>query len=221
MARPFSADEKDRIFMNLKAAGRKLFTRYGLKKTAVGDLTRQVGIAQGSFYQFYSSKEALYFSILEDEEVRIKALLTGFLPSDRPLKAGDLEAMMIAGYEEAKATPLMMQLISGEAYQEMVARLPAEVLAQHTRQDEDHLLAFVTKWQREGTMIREDPKRITGVLRALFLITLHERELGQEQSLEIFRLMVRLIAKGLCIEAESEKEVGGVQDAVMKRGAKE
>lgn len=198
MARPFSADEKSKIALSLKAAGRELFTRYGLKKTAVGDLTRQVGIAQGSFYQFYGSKEELYFSILEDEEVRIRKMLLGCLPVDRPLRAEDLERMMIAGYEEAKATPLMMQLISGEAYQELVARVPSDMIQEHMRSDEDQLLPLVTKWQREGVMISEKPHIITGVLRALFMMVLHERELGSDQSSEIFRLMVRLIAKGLC-----------------------
>lgn len=201
MARPFSSEEKDRLSKSLKDAGRELFTRYGLKKTAVADITKQVGIAQGSFYQFYSSKEALYFSILEDEEARIQELLLGFLPGDRPLKAEDLERMMIAGYEEAKATPLMMQLISGEAYGDMIARLPAEAVAEHTRHDEDRLLPLVTKWQQEGVMIQEKPQIITGVLRALFLMVLHEKELGREQSSEIFRLMVRFVAQGLCIEA--------------------
>ena len=37
-----------------------------LKKTSVDQLTKAVGIAKGSFYKFYESKEILFFAVLED-----------------------------------------------------------------------------------------------------------------------------------------------------------
>ena len=37
----------------------------GMKKTSVEQLTKSVGIAKGSFYKFYESKEMLFFAVLE------------------------------------------------------------------------------------------------------------------------------------------------------------
>ena len=38
----------------------------GMKKTSVDQLKKAVGIAKGSFYKFYESKEILFFAVLED-----------------------------------------------------------------------------------------------------------------------------------------------------------
>lgn len=48
----------------LLSAGRELFSRYGLRKTTVEDITRAAGIAKGTFYLFFPSKEALYGEVL-------------------------------------------------------------------------------------------------------------------------------------------------------------
>ncbi len=37
----------------------------GMKKTSVDQLTKAVGIAKGSFYKFYESKEMPFFAVLE------------------------------------------------------------------------------------------------------------------------------------------------------------
>src|SRR5690625_3029919 len=52
--------------------GKELFRKYGLKKTTISDITKKVGIATGTFYNYYESKEELYFDILEQEEAIIK-----------------------------------------------------------------------------------------------------------------------------------------------------
>jgi AcrR family transcriptional regulator len=62
MPRGFSDREKELIHDSLLMKGRELFINYGLKKTSIADLCREAGIALGSFYIFYSSKEEkLYF----------------------------------------------------------------------------------------------------------------------------------------------------------------
>ena len=38
----------------------------GMRKTSVEQLTEAVGIAKGSFYKFFPSKELLFFAVLEN-----------------------------------------------------------------------------------------------------------------------------------------------------------
>jgi len=45
----------------------------GMKKTSVDQLTRAVGIAKGSFYKFYESKEMLFFAVLEGKTLKYRA----------------------------------------------------------------------------------------------------------------------------------------------------
>ncbi|MEC1287550.1 TetR/AcrR family transcriptional regulator, partial [Bacillus paralicheniformis] len=71
----FTEKEKEAIRSALVQSGRELFAQLGLKKTSVGELTASAGIAQGSFYTFFDSKEELYFEILQQEEKKIRAQL--------------------------------------------------------------------------------------------------------------------------------------------------
>ncbi|MCY8267901.1 TetR/AcrR family transcriptional regulator, partial [Bacillus haynesii] len=71
----FTEKEKEAIRSALVQSGRELFAKLGLKKTSVGELTASAGIAQGSFYTFFDSKEELYFEILQQEEQKIRSQL--------------------------------------------------------------------------------------------------------------------------------------------------
>lgn len=62
MPKKFSEIEKTQIKQKLLDSARSLFTRYGIKKTSVEDLTKGAGIAVGTFYAFYQSKEELFSS---------------------------------------------------------------------------------------------------------------------------------------------------------------
>ncbi len=49
-------------------AGRKLFAKYGYKAVSIGDISREVGMSVGSFYNYFESKEAFYGAILDSIE---------------------------------------------------------------------------------------------------------------------------------------------------------
>jgi len=60
----FTKEARQVIRQSLLQQGRKLFLRYGLRKTNVGELARAAGIAKGTFYHFFDSKEELFTEIL-------------------------------------------------------------------------------------------------------------------------------------------------------------
>jgi AcrR family transcriptional regulator len=55
------ADKSARI---LKAA-LDLFVRYGIKRTSIDDIVREAGIAKGTLYLYYQSKDALFAAVAE------------------------------------------------------------------------------------------------------------------------------------------------------------
>jgi AcrR family transcriptional regulator len=46
------------------AAGRKLFTHYGLKKTTVDDIAKEAGIAKGTIYLYFKNKDEIFSKVL-------------------------------------------------------------------------------------------------------------------------------------------------------------
>ncbi|MCJ8012272.1 TetR/AcrR family transcriptional regulator [Paenibacillus sp. KQZ6P-2] len=64
--------EKQEITNSLIEQGKILFSELGFQKTSINEITKKVGIAPGTFYKFYNSKEELYFEILEREEDQLR-----------------------------------------------------------------------------------------------------------------------------------------------------
>jgi AcrR family transcriptional regulator len=64
----FTKEDRLVIRQSLLQQGRKLFLRYGLRKTSVSELARAAGIAKGTFYHFFDSKEELCLEIFHLEE---------------------------------------------------------------------------------------------------------------------------------------------------------
>ena len=59
----FSAGEREIIRQRLMREGERLFAAFGVKKVTVDEIVRATGIAKGTFYTFYPSKEHLYIEI--------------------------------------------------------------------------------------------------------------------------------------------------------------
>ena len=57
----FTEYETEQLRKALLKETRHCAVTLGMKKTSVDQLTRAVGIAKGSFYKFYESKEMLLF----------------------------------------------------------------------------------------------------------------------------------------------------------------
>ena len=61
-------DKKIEIF-NI---GRELFCSKGFKDTNISDITKKAGIAVGTFYSYYPSKEKLFIEIYLKENEKLK-----------------------------------------------------------------------------------------------------------------------------------------------------
>ena len=61
-------DKKAEIFR----CGKELFSSKGFKDTNISDITKMCGIAVGTFYNYYASKEKLFIEIYlrENEELK-------------------------------------------------------------------------------------------------------------------------------------------------------
>ena len=72
----FTETEKQTIFSKLYEEGYKALEKYGLKKMNIRDLAKAVGIASGTFYNFFPGKEDfVYHLILKKREDSLSAFI--------------------------------------------------------------------------------------------------------------------------------------------------
>ncbi|WP_404443011.1 TetR/AcrR family transcriptional regulator [Sutcliffiella horikoshii] len=201
MAKGFTDQERDAIQSKLMKNGRELFEKFGLKKTSMSQLTKSVGIAQGSFYLFFSSKEELYFSILEKEEGLLKEKILQQIES--PMTAGAFKNLLMLSVRMVEENSFIQQLFKQEEMEQLIRKLPSEKLQQHIKKDTNDLTPLIEIWQKEGSMVQESPEVISGAFRSMILLAMHKREIGEG----VYDSTMELIAEGLANRLFKEEQM--------------
>ena len=62
-------EDKKSIIYN---CAKELFSKKGFKDTNISEITQKAGIAVGTFYNYYPSKEKLFMDIFIDENAKLK-----------------------------------------------------------------------------------------------------------------------------------------------------
>lgn len=198
MPKGFNNHEKSVIKEALIEHGKTLFRLYGLQKTSVQDLTKKVGIAAGSFYKFYHSKEELYFEIIEKEEEQIKEVLLSLELGDTPKQA--MKNILFKMIHSIDKSPFMQQLYLVENMEVLMRKLPPEKLEDHFKKDTDFLSPLIHKWQDQGVEFTEPPEIIASILRSLVLLSFQKEKIGESEYPKTMEFLIHTTVEGLIKE---------------------
>lgn len=85
----FTEKEQESIKEKLFHAGIQLIRELGVQRTTVDKLTKKCGIAKGSFYLFYSSKEEYLMALAEYTSERAEEMLTAKLAGRQQISTSE------------------------------------------------------------------------------------------------------------------------------------
>lgn len=197
MARGFTDQEQRKLRSDLLTLGRELFTRYGLKKTTLRELTEPLDIAKSSFYLFFDSKEALYWALLLEEAPTIEAKIRAAVDDAQGLR-GSIESLLRATINEIDTNDLYRRLLDHpEELETVLQRLPPKKTQAKAKGSLNFILAYVRTWQANEGLIDARPEVIAAALRAVTLLTLHRDEIGPAIYPDVMDLLIRAVASGL------------------------
>ena len=203
MPKTFTEKEITAIRNTLIREGRELFNRYGLKKTSISQQTEASGIAQGTFYRFFDSKEELYFEILKLEESNSDQFLEDVSKSCHSSKEA-IKKIIIGTSELFDANPLIRRLYDSYDYELLVRKLPTEKLENHKRDDTLRVFNIISICSKKNEVIEARPEVIAALLQSIILLYFHQDEIGREIYPEVLDLMADLVADGL-VKSKVEK----------------
>lgn len=75
MPQIFDEEGREKVRLQLLEHGFDLIKMYGLKKTSISDITERAGIATGTFYNFFKTKEEFVYQIVVYKRMQSKAML--------------------------------------------------------------------------------------------------------------------------------------------------
>ena len=159
----FNDNERAIIQEKLLTEGEQLFIRHGLKKVTVDDLVNGIGIAKGSFYAFYKSKEHLYMEILFSIQNKILADTEVFLKKNDSIKPKELLTKLVAwSYGEIEKYPMLLQY-DLELWVYLVRKLPGEILDGYS----DLNMQVAALLAEHGVKFKYETEVVVGVFHAL------------------------------------------------------
>jgi AcrR family transcriptional regulator len=193
----FTPEERRRIRDRLIESGYERFLTDGLDGTAISDLTDDAGIATGTFYSFFDSKEALFATVLQREAREVYEDLREILEAHED----DPETAIRRFLERASAAivenPLFRKTISRDEREKLQSALPEDEITSTRSEKVSLLVPHLEAWQERGLVEAGDPEIIGLAILYVSYLPLHRDEFGDEQYPQVRSLLFHWVATSL------------------------
>lgn len=179
------------------ACAKELFSAKGFKETNISEITKKAGMAVGTFYNYYSSKEKLFMDIFLEENAKLKQLCFQSLDLKQPpIKV--IGQMLKLNVEGMKSNPILREWYNKSVFEKLQQVYREENGVDAVAFLYDNFLELIALWQEQGKMRKDiDGKMIMMVFAAVINVDTHKEEIGIEYFPELLHLMTELIMKGL------------------------
>lgn len=196
MATAFTAEEKEVIKRKLHTVAKECLQRYGVKKTTVDQMAAMVDISKGSFYNFYSSKEMLFFAVLEEYQIDVMNRLTEQLGMETKIDTNRLVQLLYDFYQGFRYS-FMYTIFKNHEMELLVRKLPKEAITNHHLIDDRMVKKIVSRINiRENVSV----EIVSALFRTIAMTILHIEEIGEEQ----FDTTLKLVTQGIVEQITKE-----------------
>jgi len=190
MATAFTSEEKEVIRKKLHKVAKECLQRYGVKKTTVDQM------AKGSFYNFYSSKEMLFFKVLEEYQIDVMNRLTEQLGMETKIDTNRLVQLLYDFYQDFRYS-FMYTIFKNHEMELLIRKLPKEAITNHHLIDDRMVKKIVSRINiRENVSV----EIVSALFRTIAMTILHIEEIGEEQ----FDTTLKLVIQGVVEQITKE-----------------
>ena len=196
MATAFTTEEKEVIRKKLHKVAKECLQRYGVKKTTVDQMAAMADISKGSFYNFYSSKEMLFFTVLEEYQIDVMNRLTEQLDMETKIDTNRLVELLYDFYQDFRYS-FMYTIFKNHEMELLVRKLPKEAITNHHLIDDRMVKKIVSRINiRENVSV----EIVSALFRTIAMTILHIEEIGEEQ----FDTTLKLVIQGVVEQITKE-----------------
>ncbi len=183
--------------LEILKSGRELFSEKGFKDTNVSEITKRAGIATGTFYSYYISKDKLFMDIFLEENIKLKQeIIEGIDIKAHPREV--VGVMMLRNNVGMQSNPILK-----EWYNRDVSSRIEQLYRQDNGIDlldfmHERFIEIIKMWQDQGKFRQDiDAKMIMAIFGALINVDTHKDEIGINYFPKVIEYMAELIMNGL------------------------
>lgn len=186
-------DKKAEIFQCAK----ELFSEKGFKDTNVSDITKLAGMAVGTFYSYYPSKEKLFLDIYMKENVKLKRYIMETVdPNVKPLEL--MKEAIRLNIEGMNANPILREWFNRDVFSKIERLFHEENGLDEVSFMFSGFVELVQKWQAEGKMRNDiDSEFIMAMFGAIINMDMHKEEIGVKYFPQLMDYMAEFVMNGL------------------------
>ena len=196
MATAFTTEEKEVIRKKLHKVAKECLQRYGVKKTTVDQMAAMVDISKGSFYNFYSSKEMLFFAVLEEYQIDVMNRLTEQLGMETKIDTNRLVQLLYDFYQDFRYS-FMYTIFKNHEMELLLRKLPKEAITNHHLIDDRMVKKIVSRINIKENVSVEI---VSALFRTIAMTILHIEEIGEEQ----FDIALKFVIQGIVEQITKE-----------------
>ena len=196
MATAFTTEEKEVIRKKLHKVAKECLQRYGVKKTTVDQMAAMVDISKGSFYNFYSSKEMLFFAVLEEYQIDVMDRLTEQLDMEAKIDTNRLVELLYDFYQGFRYS-FMYTIFKNNEMELLIRKLPKEAITNHHLIDDRMVKKIVSRINIKENVSVEI---VSALFRTIAMTILHIEEIGEEQ----FDIALKFVIQGIVEQITKE-----------------
>ncbi len=195
MGKAFTEEEVKLIRNKLLQEGEKIFVEKGLKKANIKDFTSAVGIALGSFYRFFESKEELFLELIEIYNNKIFDLLKKNLAEQIKTNNFSLEELIMANFKNMKKMPIyMMNFERKEEYDYLLNKISEEKLNKSMRKEKEILEYILDVYKEHGQCKKDYDKEIVEeISQYMFIGLVNKSIIGYRVVEEVLRINAKIM----------------------------
>lgn len=185
------------IKARIKESGKNLFSKKGYKNTNVAEITKMAGVATGTFYNYYPSKEKLFIEIYLEENIKLKkSIMDSIHLEEDPITV--MKEMMLLNYQGMNSNPILKEWYNKEVFHKIERNFREEKGLDSVDFLYGSFIEIVKKWQNERKMRNDiDAEMIMAIFTALINIDTHKEEIGLQYFPQVLEYLTKFIMEGL------------------------
>lgn len=186
-------EKKSKIY----CCGKELFRSKGFKDTNVAEIMSMAGMATGTFYNYYRSKENLFIEIYNEENVKLKkSIMESIDMQANPINV--IQEMMSLNLQGMNANPILREWYNRDVFNKIEKSFCEDDGLKHVDFLYSGFNNVVKRWQIEGKMRNDiDAEMIMAIFSALIVVETHKDEIGIKYFPHLIEYLSKFTMNGL------------------------
>jgi AcrR family transcriptional regulator len=184
--------------------GRELFSYKGFKDTNISEITKMAGIATGTFYNYYPSKDKLFMEIYLEENAKLKKdIMESVNLEESPINV--MKEITFLNLKGMTSNPILKEWYNREVFTRIEQSFREENGLESVSFLYSSFSEIVKKWQIDGKVRNDiEAEMIMAIFSALVIVETHKEEIGLKYFPQVLDYLAEFTMKGLMDSSEKQ-----------------